>query len=78
MVSQVNTQLFFLLNLLAFQFHTILECADENYKKIRVRFSVRTVFFETMRVFLYVSFYDSWQDFLVAINNPSVNHGGVG
>ncbi|GMO40298.1 MAG: hypothetical protein Ta2B_20170 [Termitinemataceae bacterium] len=72
------SQIFFLLNLLSFQFHTILECADENYKKIRVRFSVRTVFFETMRAFLYMSFYDSWHDFLAAIDDPSVNRRGVG
>ena len=72
------SEIFFLLNLPAFQFHTILECADENYRKPGARFSVRTVFFETMRVFLYVSFYGSWQDFLEAIDNPSKTYNDSG
>jgi hypothetical protein len=70
------SEIFFLLNLLAFQFHTILEIVDENYKKLRQRFSVRAVFFETVRVFLYISYYGSWQDFLVAIDNPPKNYHG--
>jgi hypothetical protein len=70
--------IFFLLNLPAFRFHTVLEISGENYRKLRQRFSARAVFFETVRVFLYIAYYGSWQDFLAAIDNPPQNNDESG
>jgi hypothetical protein len=58
-------EVFFLLNLIAFQFHTILEYCDEDYQKARASCSVRVAFFEAMRFCLRFAYHDSWSAFLI-------------
>ncbi|MDR1956201.1 MAG: hypothetical protein LBQ30_05035 [Treponema sp.] len=61
------SQIFLLLNLLAFQFHTILEYCDEEYRKARSTCSTRVGFFEAMRYCLRFAYHDSWSAFLLFI-----------
>jgi len=56
--------LFFLLNLLALQFHTILEYCDLEYQLTYSAFSVRAAFFEALRVLIRRRYFNSWPEFL--------------
>ncbi|GHV79470.1 hypothetical protein AGMMS49944_12610 [Spirochaetia bacterium] len=58
-------EVFFLLNLIAFQFHTILDYCDTDYQKARASCSTRVAFFEAMRFCLRFAYHDSWSAFLV-------------
>ncbi|GMO55951.1 MAG: hypothetical protein Ta2A_01010 [Treponemataceae bacterium] len=58
-------EIFFLLNLLAFQFHTILAYCDIDFQKARASCSTRVAFFEAMRFCLRYAYHDSWQAFLI-------------
>ena len=58
-------EVFFLLNLIAFQFHTILEYCDAEYQKARASCSTRVAFFEAMRFCLRFAYHDSWSAFLI-------------
>jgi hypothetical protein len=58
-------EIFFLLNLIAFQFHTILEYCDIDYQKARASCSTRVAFFEAMRFCLRFAYHTSWTTFLV-------------
>jgi hypothetical protein len=60
-------EIFFLLNLIAFQFHTILDYCDIDYQKARASCSTRVAFFEAMRFCLRFACHVSWQAFLVFI-----------
>jgi hypothetical protein len=60
-------EIFFVLNLLAFQFHTILDYCDADYQKARASCSTRTAFFEAMRFCLRFAYHSSWQAFLIFI-----------
>jgi len=55
---------FFLLNLLALQFHTILEYWDVEYQLTYTTFSVRAAFFEALRVLIRRRYFGSWVEFL--------------
>jgi hypothetical protein len=56
--------IFFLLNLLALQFHTILEYCDEEYRITYSTFPVRVAFFEALRVLIRRRYFASWTEFL--------------
>jgi len=56
--------IFFLLNLLSLQFHTILEYCDVEYQLTYSTFSVRVAFFEALRVLIRRRYFDSWVEFL--------------
>jgi hypothetical protein len=55
---------FFQLNLLALQFHTILEYCDIEYQLTYGSFSVRVAFFEALRVLIRRRYFSSWSGFL--------------
>jgi hypothetical protein len=55
---------FFLLNLLSLQFHTILEACDEEYRVTFSAFPGRVAFFEAMRVLISRRYFASWPEFL--------------
>jgi len=55
---------FFLLNLLALQFHTILEYCDLEYQLTYAIFPVRVAFFEALRVLIRRRYFASWAKFL--------------
>jgi hypothetical protein len=57
-------ELFFLLNLLAFQFHTILELGDEGYRKARASVGRRDMFFYHMQAALRYALHETWPEFL--------------
>jgi hypothetical protein len=61
------SELFFLLKLLAFQFHTILELSDEDYQKARSSVGRRDIFFYHMQAALRYAVHRSWHDFLVFV-----------
>jgi hypothetical protein len=56
--------IFFLLNLLALQFHTILEYCDLEYQQTYTIFPVRVAFFEALRVLIRRRYFASWARFL--------------
>jgi hypothetical protein len=56
--------IFFLLNLLALQFHTILEYCDLEYQLTYSTFPARVAFFEALRVLIRRRYFDSWEKFL--------------
>jgi len=56
--------IFFLLNLLALQFHTILEYCDMEYQITYSAFPVRVAFFEALRVLIRRRYFASWTEFL--------------
>ena len=56
--------IFFLLNLLALQFHTILEYCDLEYQLTYATFSVRVAFFEALRVLIRRRYFASWTEFM--------------
>ena len=56
--------IFFLLNLLALQFHTILEYCDLEYQLTYSTFPVRVAFFEALRVLIRRRYFSSWVRFM--------------
>jgi hypothetical protein len=62
--SNHAADIFFLLNLLALQFHTILEYCDLEYQQTYSVFSVRVAFFEALRVLIRRRYFVSWNEFL--------------
>jgi hypothetical protein len=56
--------IFFMLNLLALQFHTILEYCDIEYQETRALYSSRVAYFEALRVLICRRYFTSWSDFL--------------
>jgi hypothetical protein len=65
--SNHAADIFFLLNLLAFQFHTILEYCDLEYQLTYSTFSVRVAFFEALRVLIRRRYFGSWAGFLTYV-----------
>jgi hypothetical protein len=55
---------FFLLNLLALQFHTILEYCDLEYGLTYSQFCARVAFFEALRVLIRRRYFASWTEFM--------------
>jgi hypothetical protein len=62
--SSHAADIFFLLNLLALQFHTILEYCDLEYQLTYSTFPVRVAFFESLRVLIRRRYFVSWVQFL--------------
>ena len=62
-----SAEIFLLLNLLAFQFHTILELCDEDYRKARASFGRRDSYFQHMQAALRYALHQSWRDFLLFV-----------
>ncbi|MCL1817508.1 MAG: ISNCY family transposase [Spirochaetaceae bacterium] len=62
--SSHAADIFFLLNLLALQFHTILEYCDLEYQLTYSIFPARVAFFEALRVLIRRSYFASWSKFL--------------
>jgi hypothetical protein len=62
--SSHAADIFFLLNLLALQFHTILQYCEEEYQLTYTQFPVRVAFFEALRVLIRRRYFASWIEFL--------------
>jgi hypothetical protein len=58
-------EVFFLLNLIAFQFHTILDLCDEDCQKARGLSSRRDEFFYHLQAVLRYALHETWRDFLI-------------
>jgi hypothetical protein len=55
---------FYLLTLLAFFMHQIFELTDTLYKKCRVKFGSKRHMWETLRAYIKIIVYDSWESLL--------------
>lgn len=64
------SEMFCLLNLLAFQMHTILDICDEDYQKARLCAGRRTEFFNELRFVMRFKLFESWQQFIVFVHSP--------
>ena len=64
------SEMFCLLNLLAFQMHTILDICDEDYQKARLSAGRRTEFFNELRFVMRFKLFESWQQFIVFVHSP--------
>jgi hypothetical protein len=62
--EQYASEVFCILNLLAFMFHTILDLCDEQYKRLRESVGRRDEFFNILRVALRFALHESWEAFL--------------
>jgi hypothetical protein len=63
----VALAVFFLLNLLVFQFHTILELGDEGCRKAQASAGRRDMFFYRMQAALRYAPHETWRDFLLFV-----------
>jgi len=61
------SELYCLLNLLAFQMHSILDLCDEDYRKARAISGRRDEFFNALRTLIRYQLFDSWQQFIVFV-----------
>jgi hypothetical protein len=68
------SEIFLLLNLLAFQFHTIVELCDEEYRKARASFGRRDSFFQHMQAALHYALHESWRDFLIFVRGEDADN----
>jgi hypothetical protein len=59
------SEMFCLLNLLAFQMHSLLGIADEDYRKARAYARRRDEFFNELRVLMRRNLFESWQQLIV-------------
>jgi hypothetical protein len=62
---------FFLLNMLAFFMHQILELTDLLYQSCRARFSSRTEYWNQLRCTVRIILFESWEDLLRLVTSPS-------
>jgi hypothetical protein len=70
-------ELFFLLNLPAFQFYTILEAGDAGYRKARASVGRRDIFFYHMQAALRYALHESWREFLLFVRGEDfINDDG--
>jgi hypothetical protein len=60
------SEMYCLLNLLAFQMHSLLDINDENYQKARACSGRRDEFFNELRVLIRRNLYESWEQFIVS------------
>ncbi|MDR3312282.1 MAG: ISNCY family transposase [Spirochaetaceae bacterium] len=63
------SEIFCLLNLLSFQFHTILGLVDEGYQSARASISRRDEFFNHLRAALRYGLHDNWQQFIIFVRH---------
>jgi hypothetical protein len=61
------SEMYCLLNLLAFQMHSLLDINDEDYQKARAYARRRDEFFNELRVHIRRRLFDSWQQFMVFV-----------
>jgi hypothetical protein len=59
------SEMYCLLNLLAFQMHSLLDVCDEDYQKARAYAGRRTEFFNELRVLMRRNLFESWDQFIV-------------
>ena len=64
------SMIFFLLNLLAFFVHQILELTDLHYQKCRAKFSARKEFWNQLRCSIRILLFKTWQELLAFIICP--------
>ena len=64
------SMIFFLLNLLAFFVHQILELTDLHYQKCRAKFSARKEFWNQLRCTIRILLFKTWQELLAFIICP--------
>jgi hypothetical protein len=74
--KQHASEIFLLLNFLAFLFHTILELCDEGYWKARSSFGRRDSFFQHMRVAMRYVLHLSWDEFMLFVLDEDDDEGG--
>ena len=67
------SEIFLLLNLLAFQFHTILELCDEEYQKARASVGRRDSYFHHMQAALRYALHKTWRDFLIFVRGEDAD-----
>jgi hypothetical protein len=60
-------EVFFILNLLSFMFHTILDLCDAGWQKARASVGRRDTFFAYLQAALRFALHESWQDFMFYI-----------
>jgi hypothetical protein len=61
------SEIFCLLNLLAFQFHTILDLADEEYQKAHALDNRRDEFFNHLRAALRYALHENWLQYIIFV-----------
>ena len=59
------SEMYCLLNLLAFQMHSLLDIADEDYQKARAYAGRRDEFFNELRFLMRYRLFESWQKFII-------------
>jgi len=64
------SEAFFVLNLLAFFVHQILELTDRLYQSCRAGFSARREFWNAIRASFRLLLFDSWEQVLTRMNSP--------
>ena len=60
------SEMYCLLNLLAFQMHSLLDINDEDYQKARACTGRRSEFFNELRVIIKRTFFETWQELLIS------------
>jgi hypothetical protein len=68
--SKNLSEAFFVLNLLAFLVHQILELTDRLYQSCRAGFSARKEFWNAIRASFRLLLFDSWEQVLLRMNSP--------
>jgi hypothetical protein len=64
------SEMYCLLNLLAFQIHSLLDLSDEDYHTARASSGRRVEFFNGLRFLMYFKLFDSWEHFLSFFSYP--------
>ena len=64
------SEMYCLLNLLAFQMHSLLDISDEDYQKARAYSGRRDEFFNELRFLMRRNHFDSWQHFILNFLDP--------
>ena len=61
---------FYLLILTAFSFHQVFDLADKIYQTCREKFCSKRYMWETLRAYIKLLVFESWEDLLVFALNP--------
>ena len=69
------SEMYCLLNLVAFQMHSILDVCDEDYQKARAYVGRRDEFFNELRVLMRRILFESWQQFIVFVHTDPADTG---
>jgi hypothetical protein len=65
------SEMYRLLNLLAFQMHSLLDICDEDYRKARTLAGRRDEFFGELRFVMRFRLFDNWRQLIIFIHSPS-------